>query len=348
LYWLVMSKPIAVLISDVHYNVHTIKLADAAVRMAIDKANLLKVPLIVAGDLHDTKANLRGECVNAMIETFKQCIFPPYILVGNHDRLNEKAPAHSLNFLSAYANIIDMPSTIYLESKHTKTYLVPYYHDANELREYLKTVLVGSIVIMHQGLTSSNSGDYIQDKSAINPEDVQDFRVISGHYHTRQDIKTGRPRKGAVGLWSYIGNPYSLGFGEANDPTKGYHILMDDGTLEFVPTNLRKHVIYEVLAQDFINGNLHYIEFSHDKDALWVKIKGSKEDLYKITRKMVSEILDIEVFKLDLIPTDTSINTHKSAGLTQGPLLDSLIDSLTNTSDERKVRLKDTWKGLCE
>ena len=62
-----MKIPTAVLISDVHYSLQTLPLADKVMRMAIDKANSLGVPLIVAGDLHDTKANMRAECVNAMI-----------------------------------------------------------------------------------------------------------------------------------------------------------------------------------------------------------------------------------------------------------------------------------------
>src|SRR5882757_6401470 len=96
-----MSRPTAVLISDVHYNVHTLKLADAAVRMAVAKANELNVPLIVAGDLHDTKANVRGEWINGMRDTFKlvtkvvgwngEDIKRVYILRGNHDAINEKS-----------------------------------------------------------------------------------------------------------------------------------------------------------------------------------------------------------------------------------------------------------------
>ena len=80
-----MANPRAVLISDVHYNLQTLPLADAAMRQAIQKANELQVPLIVAGDLHDTKANLRGECINAMLETFNTCEQDIYFLIGNHD-----------------------------------------------------------------------------------------------------------------------------------------------------------------------------------------------------------------------------------------------------------------------
>lgn len=362
-----MSKPIAVLTADIHYSVHTLQLADAAVRMAIDKANSLRIPLIVAGDLHDTKANLRGECVNAMIETFNRCDLPPYILVGNHDRLNEKAPSHSLNFLGElswsetidsysidtaevtnYLNLIDKPTfTNEISVNRMSVHLVPYHHNPDELRAYLKTVDKGSTLIMHQGLEKTNSGHYIQDKSAIKNEDVADFRVISGHYHTRQTIKTGRPQKGAVGLWDYIGNSYTLNFAEANDPPKGFQILMDDGTLEFVPTNLRKHVVYDISINPFeITGTAPYAAL---EDLVWVKIKGTKEELSSSGRKQAERWINRQApFRLDLIPTDTVSTKPMTKQLTQGALLDSLIDSLTNTSDARKMSLKDRWKTLCE
>lgn len=343
-----MSKtiPQAVLISDVHYNVHTLLLADAAMRQAIAKANELNVPLIVAGDLHDTKANMRAECVNAMLETFALCTIPPYILVGNHCRINEKSPAHSLNFLRELAIIVDEPMDMPLTDAHG----IPYYNDSNELRAYLKTLSKGARIIMHQGLNGSESGEYIQDKSALNYEDVQDFRVISGHYHKRQDIKTGRPQKGAVGLFSYIGNPYTLGFGEANDPEKGFQILMEDGTLEFVPTRLRRHRIFNIDPLGTLGHQITGktpIEDVRKGDLVWIKYTATKEHLLTVNKSNLGKALDLfDDFRLDLVPLHTEIgnNTLNSNTVPQHELLDTLIDSMSNTSDERKTRLKELWK----
>lgn len=304
--------------------------------MAINKANELNVPLIVAGDLHDTKANLRGECVNRMIKTFQRCPIEPHILVGNHDLINEKSEDNSLNFLSEFCRLIERPkiySTV-LDVKSLFLEYIPYYHDVDELRAHLKIVPKDRILIMHQGLTNTNAGHYFSDHSALNPEDVAGRRIISGHYHTRQTIDLPEG-----GRWDFIGNPYSLNFGEANDPPKGFQILKRDGTLEFVPTNLRKHVVITDLT-----GETKF----EPNDLVWVKLTGTKELLTKYNKEYVAKALNItQPFKLDLIPlkesTQAAINSET---LKQDVLLDTIIDSLEHTSDEQKLRLKQLWKTL--
>ncbi len=244
-----MSKPIAVMLSDVHYDLNSLELADRATNIAINKANELNVPLIIAGDLHNTKANLRGECIYKIRRTLQRCSVTPYVMVGNHDKINEKSEQHALHFLEDIAVLVDEPMDMPLTGSHG----IPYYHDVEELRTYLKTLDKGSTLIMHQGIQGSNAGEYFQDKSALRPEDVAGFRVISGHYHQRQTIQLPQG-----GTWDYVGNPYTVNFGEANDPPKGFQILYSDGSLEFVPTNLRKHVIIDCdLGYDAITINTY-------------------------------------------------------------------------------------------
>lgn len=335
-----MSKPIAVLISDIHYSVPTLELADAAMRQAIAEANRLDLPLIVAGDLHDSKANVRGECIKAMRDTLKLAKRRPWVIVGNHCRINEKSIEHALHFLEDLTHIV--AASTWCEA--VKSYLVAYHHNPDSLRFYLSNLPMGCRIIMHQGIQDSNSGEYIQDRSAITHDDVKDFRVISGHYHQRQDIKTGRPQKGAVGLFSYIGSPYTMNFGEANDGPKGFQILMDDGTLEFIPTNLRKHVVYALDADVAeVWQPLH-----SDTDLIRVKMKGTKERLAGVTKVKVAYTMGIKQdFRLDLIPTDNESRTDNILQTSSmAEVLDQLIDSLSASSIEQKNRVKALWKEL--
>ena len=324
-----INKPTAVLISDVHYNLQTLPLADAAMRQVITKANELQVPLIVAGDVHDTKANLRAECVNAMIETFKELDTIAYVLVGNHDKTNEKSTDNALNFLAAANTLIFIGP----EKIPGKFNLIPYQSDPATFK---KALIPKYINIAHQGLSGTNSGEYIQDRTAITPNDAAGLRVISGHYHTRQTINLPDG-----GKWDYIGNPYTLNFAEANDPEKGYQILYSDGSLEFVPTNLRKHVIYTNL----------YTPIKHSaQDLVWVKLDGTKEELAKINKAYAAEALRImQPFKFDKIEIQSNFQSDMEAtmkSLTKAEHLDLLIDINEDISKDRKEVLKSLWKAL--
>lgn len=302
-----IRKPLAVLISDVHYNLQTLPSADAAMRQAVSAANLLSIPLVVAGDLHDTKADLRGECVSAIIKTFKLCNLVPVVIVGNHCKINEKSKDHSLVFLEAYSQIVDEGP---LWVKTLDSYLIPYQCDPATLERMLSTIPKESMLIIHQGCSDAKAGHYIQDRTALSRAHFADFRVISGHYHTRQDIKCGRPRRNQTGVFSYLGNPYTLNYGEAADLPKGYSILYNDRTLEFCPTNLRKHVVTNLSfdGTTFTVGSTTGV-FS-DGDLLCVKVSASFVDLYDLTKTKVAKFLGIDLnFKLDCAPTDEPIAT---------------------------------------
>lgn len=342
------KKPVAVLISDVHFNLNTRTLAYRAVKQAITLAETENVPLIVAGDLHDTKANMRAECVNAMISLFSEAKCKTYIIAGNHDRLNERNSANALGFLAPYATIVTHP----IYAADPDLYLLPYYHYSIGLKSHLQSsVPTGSTIIIHQGVLGSNMGDYIQDHSALSKEVFASYRTISGHYHCRQDIECGPILPGSIGLFSYIGNPYTLGWGEAKDPEKGFRVLNTDGSLDFIPTQLPRHTIYEAgalaLAMEFLP------EFNV-LDPLWIKISGTKEQLAGISRQSVVERfkLDHPDFKLSftvLDEEDSNQAPEVSANLSQAEALDTIIDALPATSDVMKSRLKQLWKDLqCE
>lgn len=341
------NKPVAVISGDIHYSLSTLDRADKATRQAIATANELKVPFIANGDTHDTKANLRAECVNAMIETFKTAHFKPIVNIGNHCLINEKSKDHSLNFLRPYATVVDFP--IWLDE--IKSHVIPYQSNSETLKQLLSTYDEGSRLIIHQGCQGANIGEYVIDKTSLPAECFKEFRVIASHYHPRQDIRCGGLWTDPVGLFSYVGNPYTLGFGEAKDPEKGFQILMSDGTLEFMPTNLPKHVILEVEAwktYDLFDASSYEGAFTKD-DYVWVKLKGPESFLSKIDRADVQKALNLGPnFKFDKIPPEVVFTdaVQPSDPTSRGQTFDNLIDSIDGIEVERKERLKGTWKQL--
>ncbi len=343
-------KAVCVVISDVHFRTDNLSLVTAAMTQALRKAEELNVPLVDCGDLLDSKAIIRAECANAIISVLNKEKVPVKLVVGNHTLVNEKGKEHALNFLRPYATVIDAPTwDIQLES-----WLLPYYSDNEELKKVLKNIPDGSRIICHQGVVGANMGTYVVDKSSLDSSYFSNFRTISGHFHARQEIKCGRPRRGAVGLFSYVGSPVTHSFGEANDPEKGFQILMDDGSLEFIPTNLRKHVVLEASIDDFhvksndlpfsiIKASSRHIK---EGDLLWLKVTGPRSELKKLNKEQIGKkLLGHTNFKLDLISSDAEQITAKTETLQDTEVLDMLIESLAEPSEYKEL-LKGLWREI--
>lgn len=336
-----MSKPTAVIISDVHMTPATLELATTALEQAIAKARRLNVPLVVNGDTTDTKCMMRGEVINRLIDIFENNDdLEIYVNVGNHDLINEKGQEHCLHFLKSYVNVVQ--DLVYVHS--ISSWIVPYQTSLDALKSIIGRFSEGDRVILHQGVHGAFLGHYTQDKTSLPPEFFKDFRVISGHYHRAQDIQTGPPRSGAVGLFSYVGNPYTLNFGEASDPVKGFAVLMSDGSLERIPCKLRQHRIIEVTAEELPRCDYG---ISVD-DPIWLKVTGSREKLDALNKKDVGiSLFGHANYKLDKIYSDKSSDLVEcpSVGLNEKDMLDSLIDTSGETETQCR-KLKSLWREL--
>jgi len=335
-----MTKPIALLISDVHYSLNTKDIADTCFRMAIDKAAELGVPLIDCGDLTNDKAILRAEVVNMLLATLKYAKsrgVEVVLIVGNHSLVNEKAQEHALEFLSELAEVVDAPKI------YKGLHLIPYFSDSEDLEVYLATIPKGSTVIMHQGVMGANMGTYIQDKTSLPAAKFKNFRVISGHYHSRQDIKCGKIQKGSVGLFSYVGNPYTLTFGEAADPVKGFVLLNSDNSLTAVPTNQRRHRVITCKASELPSVPLSQVT---PEDLVWVKVTGSKSELLALSKNRVGLYLGLtDDFRLDLIPDEVVELEVETLNITADETLDLLIEH-QEPDVSVSSRLKQLWRDL--
>lgn len=336
----VQNKPVAVLISDVHYTPATLPLAHEAMTAALREAEALRVPLIDAGDLLDTKAIIRAECANALIDLFKNAQTEIILLVGNHTLLNEKGSEHALHFLAPYATVIAHPTV----HKRTNLALIPYQSSPNDFIKSIEGLSKQTLIVAHQGVKSAYMGHYTQDKTSIDPEELDGRRIISGHYHRRQTIKCGK-----TGVWDYLGNPYSLNYGEASDGLKGFHVLMSDGALEFRPLSLPKHVKLNVPALDYL-GDLHEILMNFHvspRDKVWVTITGAESELETVDRDAIATLLGVPSVKLDLVKTDLPAQEIEVARLTDAEILDSLIDNSGETP-EQVSKLKSLWREVYE
>jgi hypothetical protein len=233
--------------------------------------------------------------------------------------------------------------------------MLPYYSDSEALRRDLAEIPKGSTVIMHQGLQTAYMGTYVQDKTSLPPSAFADYRVISGHYHAAQDIECGPLGSNHVGLFSYVGNPYTLNYGEAQDPPKGYAILYSDGYLERIALNLPRHRVYSFysVAELYARINQGTPLAVNSEDKIWIKVEDYKTTLAKLDKKTIGEVTGLglnfkfDAISLDLDPTDATKQNNELSKLTDERLLDSIIES-TNLPNEDKVDLKALWRTTNE
>ena len=322
-----------VVISDNHYSLNTLSLADEAFREAIDKAAELNVPLIDCGDLTNDKAVLRAEVMNVILDTFKYAKSKKvkiYCLVGNHSLINEKGKAHALNFLKPYATIIDSPSTV------DSINFIPYQTDPEEFYKALKLFPKNSLIFAHQGVKEGNKGDYVFDHSAVDVSKIKGFNFISGHYHLRHSVKN----------FSFVGNTYTLSFGEANDGPKGFLVVNEDGTYKQIVLKMRKHRIIEHTIES-LAAQEPYTDFT-PQDLTWLKVKGPRSELVKLNKKEIGERLFGHCnFKFDKLPLDSVQSKKVDSNLTEAEILDQLISRLPE-SEPKKKELKKLWRTLLE
>lgn len=319
-----------VLISDIHYTVPNISLCSDALLQAIDMASSMDAPLIIAGDLNDSKSIIRGEVANELLRVFKIAEDKHVrvtIIPGNHDLLSAKDVHHGLHFLqSSNVDIISFPTD------YKGYYLIPYQPTNAQFLEAIKYLRDGTTVIAHQGFKGANLGHYFKDDSSVDPEHVKHLRVISGHYHMHQTI----------GTVTYLGSPMTQTFAEANDGHKGFAVLKFDGELILHPTNIRKHIVVERTIETTYDS----IENYRNGDILQLKVTGSSIDLDKLDKKAIGmKLIGSVDFRLDKIYTDRKHKVYVNINESQYDLFDEIIDN-TQESESCKKQLKTLWRNL--
>jgi hypothetical protein len=165
--------------------------------------------------------------------------------------------------------------------------------------------------------------------------------VFSGHYHEHQTL----------GNVTYIGNPYSLGYGEAGHPDKGIIVVYKDHSFDLLPLNIAKHLNFNLTAAqyhemiDFSDMASVNSVFRADFLGAKVRIQGSQKELESVDYKKLKDHLAVDELRLDLIPTDKSVKStiSLSPNMPDADLLDKCIDELPG---DPQLQLKALWREL--
>jgi predicted phosphodiesterase len=276
-----MSKYL--IVGDIHCKLDNLN----KVNQVFDLVESYNLPTIWLGDLLDSKAIIRAECLSLLYRYFKASKIQHVILIGNHDLISLTSIDHSLETLKSLPNvtIIDQPTVI------DGIAYCPYIHSAEELRKAVKG-LKTDVLFAHLDLTGHDMGQGHISEAGVKLADLKHFKtVISGHWH-------GNVKYGNV---EYLGTPFSLSFGESNQ-TK-YLGIFDSETLELelISTTgyFPRHITVEVDLDknteiDVIDNAIFNAGGIQQEDEVRVILKGSEEAVRKFDRSDYNHIKFIE------------------------------------------------------
>lgn len=260
------------------------------------------LPVIILGDLFDTKEIIRGKCFNYVFERLKKSKLRFFILVGNHDWFNLDCQDHSLQALKSldHVTIVDKPTMF------GQMYFLPYYDDLEQFYKAANDPVFdrSKVLFMHQGVIGFDYGNgLIADGNGhgeISADKIRPFKkIISGHFHKFAEH----------GNLTFLGTPFSHTFGET-DQTKYIGIFdEDDFTLELMETPFPRHRSLE--------------------------IDLSVENPKKLLKSMIN---DKDIFRCKLVGTEMQIKSFDQSSF-QGV---KFSEEATDAEQAEDVALKET------
>ena len=253
------------------------------VEILFAKIEALGNPVILLGDVFDTKEIIRGKCLNKIKELLDKSKLNWAILVGNHDKFAvESAPEENalLCLETAYSvNIVDELEKIPLSEINPEddSYiaLVPYIHSKEAFLEVINSIKnkKKTTLFIHNDVVGFDYGNGYIAESGVTQEDLKGFkRIIAGHFHKHQ-IK---------GNLMFLGTPFSKNFGES-DQVKyiaEYDTLTDK--LDLIEMDFPKHQTHS-LDLNITKMDIPYL--CDVKNYHRFILKGTKEQIKLFNRK---------------------------------------------------------------
>jgi DNA repair exonuclease SbcCD nuclease subunit len=230
-------------------------------------------PVLILGDLFDTKEIIRGKIFNYVRMRIRQSKLHFFIMVGNHDWFNLDCLEHSLESFKDLPNvtIIDKPTLI------GTTLLMPYYQDIAAFKKALQDLAFAEaeVLFMHQGIIGFDYGNgHVADGNGHGEMDftvtVRFRKVYSGHFH----------KFATQGNLMFLGTPFTQDFGES-DQTK-YLGVFDTATgeMELAETPFPRHrTLGLTLSGNYIDDSQCLMGFIDDHNYWRVRLEGTEAQI---------------------------------------------------------------------
>lgn len=289
------KKAVAVAITDVHLTKDNGDLVKDIFRQAVDVCRDYGVNcLINAGDCF---SNRSGQPLSTLTD-FQDIVdyldeegITMFVIPGNHDKTD---PDSERSYLDLYdkPNIrLFRKATVVSIAPNVLFTFIPYFKDGKWLEEFERieeSLNYNKVLVMitHSGFDGVRNNDGSVVDSAIKPSMFEAFDMVYiGHYHDASFIAENI---------RYLGSAYQNHFGE-NITDKGFNVIFDDGSFEFVPSVFPKYIKEVIQANDkeTLRNLLEKYE-GENYDHIRFLFKGKKTDIDNIN------VAEIQKYGIDV------------------------------------------------
>jgi DNA repair exonuclease SbcCD nuclease subunit len=230
-----INKPRVAIFSDLHLGVHSNSVewhnyALEWVNWFRDECRRQNIKdIIFCGDWHHNRSEISVSTLQVSADILDILAeFNLIAITGNHDiYYKHRTDVNSISIFKGRKNVTILDQYQTLEAFDRTLSFCPWNTKPQDIEK--SDVIFGHFEIETFRMTGYKvCEEGIKIKDLLNKSNL----IISGHFHTRHEKKFG------AGTILYVGNPFQMDFGDA-DNKKGYHIL-DLDTLEytFTPNNV--------------------------------------------------------------------------------------------------------------
>lgn len=249
------KNPIALLVNDIHISKDNIPEFQKNWGEAIDICQKRGIQeIIIGGDLWQSRSAQPLDVLmavrQAIIKASNQGLYIT-IAEGNHCKVDQESILGYSHIFSEYpkVSVIDDYIIIGIGDK-VDLFVMSYFPEDGSFTKRLQQLLAvdfkedrKNILYIHEGINGglATPSEKELPASIFKPFDA----VLVGHYHNRKKILNTNIE--------YIGSSRQHNFGE--DEEKGYTILFEDGSYEFVKNQVNtRYKVITLDAQDIQNG----------------------------------------------------------------------------------------------
>lgn len=271
------------IIGDIHCTLNNLE----EVNELFDITEQLGNPTILLGDVLDTKAIVRSECLNLIYKKISESKCHFFIIIGNHDYHNLDCLSHALLPLRSLPNVTLIEK---LEEISEGLYAIPYISDTEVLLETLSKIPEDHTLLGHFEITSFDYGNGLlctENSKAVNKQAFSRFKkVISGHFHKYQEVDN----------ITYLGTPFSHSFGESNQDK--YIAILENSNLELIKTSFPQHITVTLNKDSDLNLTLRDSNYNRIIiQGTELEVKSIKEEILSLIPPKTKIIEDIKELK---------------------------------------------------